>query len=71
MTVESMRELLAKEYGITSEADLDKAIRQMKQINIAAMVSIPEKRKKGRVKSVGVDKRIAGCSKKSGRSSWS
>ncbi len=62
MTVESMRELLAKEYGIASEADLDKAIRKMKQINIAAMVSTPKQRKKGKTKNVGFAKRVAGCS---------
>ena len=45
MTVEDMIRILEKEYGISNESDLDKALEEMEQINIAAMVSPVKKRK--------------------------
>ncbi len=62
MAVESMRELLAKEYGIYSDADLDRAIREMEPLDITLMVAspVPEKQKKERAKNAKPAKRTAG-----------
>ncbi len=48
MNVEGIKEILAKDYGIFTEAELDKALKSMKRLDIGLMVSEkPKKARKG------------------------
>ncbi len=54
MNVEGIREILAKDYGILTEAELDKALKSMKRLDIGLMVSEkPKKVRKGHGKHAG------------------
>ena len=53
MNIEYVREVLAKEYGIHTSEELDRAIKNAKGLNISVMTAIPRNNQKSKSQKKG------------------
>ena len=58
MNIEYVREVLAKEYGIHTSEELDKAIKNAKLLNISAMIAMPRNNQKIKSQKKGKRKNV-------------